>query len=181
MDALTDDEQKENKTKKRMRREDVADIVLIVLRLRVASSTCLVLEWAWLVAKCTWKPKPRAKLFATKFSVYKQQQKGIAITLLHDLRWGTWLSYLIELLFLLQIHPNWNMNNAYMLMCKDKPTNPTKKPISILLLLRENLFVLRLCFFEMLLEQIGIYRSDLNQTNKSYSQNFQIGWQEFRL
>jgi hypothetical protein len=46
MDALTDDEQKENKTKKRMRREDVADIVLIVLRLRVASSTCLVLEWA---------------------------------------------------------------------------------------------------------------------------------------
>jgi len=140
------------------------------------------LKWAWLVRENVPESSSHALNFAvTKFSVYKQQ-KGIAIwlSLLHDLRWGTWLSYLSELLFLLQIHPNWNMNNAYMLMCKDKPTYPTKKPISTLLLLGENLFILGLCFFEMLLEQIGIYRSDLNQTDKIYSQNFQIGWQESR-
>ena len=126
------------------------------------------LKWAWLVRENVPESSSHALNFAvTKFSVYKQQ-KGIAIwlSLLHDLRWGTWLSYLSELLFLLQIHPNWNMNNAYMLMCKDKPTYPTKKPISTLLLLGENLFILGLCFFEMLLEQIGIYRLDLNQTDK---------------
>ena len=43
------------------------------------------------------------------------------------------------------------MNNAYMLMCKDKPTYPTK-PSMHLRTLRENLFILCLRFFEMLLE-----------------------------